>query len=904
MDKDWMQIKNRALLQYRRGVNEFLDFAFSHTNDDKIYCPCFKCNNCLRKSREQVEFDLLSHGIVRNYTIWYHHGESLQDESPHSSSFDSHDDYMDKDDMENMLRDHFGVWDIEEDIEEPNEEHIKEDIGEPYEEHVEEPNEDAAKFYKLLDDSEKELYPGCTYFSKLSFLMRLFHIKCLGGWSNKSFSMLLELLNDSFPKGVQLPASYYEARKIIRDLGLDYEKIDACINDCMLFWKDHDKKETCDHCGASRWKFEEKDGKRKKIPIKVLRYFRITPRLKRLYMSTKTAFDMRWHDAKRIDDGYLRHPADSEAWKSFDELHKSFSDEPRNVRLGLASDGFNPFGNMSTKYSVWPVVLIPYNLPPWKCMKDPYLMLSLLIPGSKSPGKAIDTYLRPLIEELKELWNVGVDTFDAYEKKNFKMRAAILWTVNDFPAYGDLSGWNTRGALRCPTCNVETQSKFLTNGKKFCFLGHRRFLPIRHRWRREKELFDGTKELRRLPKQLSGDDILQQVFNLEGLVVSNHKDIKKRKRSAAGKEMGSSNPWLKKSIFFELPYWRTLLLRHNLDVMHIEKNICDNVLGTLMDIPGKTKDNLNSRLDMEELGIKKDLHPIREGEKVLSVPDAIYKLNNKERRSLCEFLQNVKVPDGYSSNLRRCINLKEKKIYGLKTHDCHVLLECFLPLVLRGLFSSHDVRSALIGLCSFFKELCSKVLTVKNLEKIEEQIIITLCKLEMIFPPSFFDVMIHLPIHLASEAKIAGPVHYRWMYPIERYLRGLKAYVRNRAHPEGSIAEGYLANECLLFCSRYFNGIETKYNRVGRNWDGAITHGYKVETKDKVLPIFKQNGRPSRNCKVTRRLSLEEIKQAHLYILKNCDQVTPFIYQRSQRLLIVLLLEERKGFRVLYLKEI
>ncbi|XP_016201896.1 uncharacterized protein LOC107642905 isoform X1 [Arachis ipaensis] len=308
--------------------------------------------------------------------------------------------------------------------------------------------------------------------------------------------------------------------------------------------------------------------------------------------------------------------------------------------------------------------------------------------------------------------------------------------------------------------------------------------------------------------------------------------------------MGSSNPWLKKIIFFEFPYWRTLLLRHNLDVMHIEKNICDNVLGTLMDIPGKTKDNLNSRLDMEELGIKKDLHPIREGEKVLSLPDAIYKLNNKERRSLCEFLQNVKVPDGYSSNIRRCINLKEKKIYGLKTHDCHVLLECFLPLILQGLFSSHDVRSALIGLCIFFKELCSKVLTVKNLEKIEEQIIIIICKLEMIFPPSFFDVMIHLPIHLASEAKIAGPVHYRWMYPIERY----------------------------------FNGIETKHNRVGRNWDGAITHGYKVETKDKVLPIFKQTGRPTRNCKVTRRLSLEEIKQSHLYILKNCDQVTPFIW--------------------------
>ena len=95
---------------------------------------------------------------------------------------------------------------------------------------------------------------------------------------------------------------------------------------------------------------------------------------------------------------------------------------------------------MSSQYSIWPVVLIPYNLPPWMCMKNPYFMLLLLILGPKSPGNDIDVYLEPLINELKQLWEVGVETFDASRKQNFIMHASLLWTINDFPAYGNLSG--------------------------------------------------------------------------------------------------------------------------------------------------------------------------------------------------------------------------------------------------------------------------------------------------------------------------------------------------------------------------------------------------------------------------------------------------------------------------------
>ncbi|WMV51002.1 hypothetical protein MTR67_044387 [Solanum verrucosum] len=206
-------------------------------------------------------------------------------------------------------------------------------------------------------------------------------------------------------------------------------------------------------------------------------------------MSSKTSVDMRWHKEKHLDEAnVLRQPADSEAWKEFDKNHPWFAQEPRNIRLGLATDGFNPFGNMSTLYSMWPVILAPYNLPPWKCLKDPFMIMSLLIPGPQAPGKDIDVYLRPLIYELKELWNDGVDTFDASTGKCFKMHASILWTINDFPAYRNLSGWSTKGYMACPTCNKDASSQKVRN--KIFYMGHRRHLEPSHSWRRSKK-FDG-----------------------------------------------------------------------------------------------------------------------------------------------------------------------------------------------------------------------------------------------------------------------------------------------------------------------------------------------------------------------------------------------------------------------------
>jgi len=326
--------------------------------------------------------------------------------------------------------------------------------------------------------------------------------------------------------------------------------------------------------------------------------------------------------------------------------------------------------------------------------------------------------------------------------------------------------------------------------------------------------------------------------------------------------------WNKKSIFFHLPYWKDLLLRHNLDVMHIEKNICDNILGTIMNIKGKSKDTIKTRLDLEKMGLRSDLHLLKDDEK-FKMPPASYSLSLPEKRMFCKVLKELKVPDGFSSNISYCVNMKETKISGLKSHDCHVILKHLLPLALRGLLAP-PVREALIELSMFFDILGAKELKVDDLEQIEAQIPLTLCKLEKAFPPAFFDIILHLSIHLVHEAKIRGPVQFRWMYPIEQVMYILKSYIRNRTRPEASIAEGYLADECMTLCSRYLHSIETKFHRPHRNYENQVEN-------DGGLSIFNHPARGLGSQRVRTDVEKHELHKAHFYILKNCDEVQPFL---------------------------
>ena len=167
------------------------------------------------------------------------------------------------------------------------------------------------------------------------------------------------------------------------------------------------------------------------------------------------------------------------------------------------------------------------------------------------------------------------------------------------------------------------------------------------------------------------------------------------------------------------------------------------------------------------MGIRSELHLVHKGVDTVEMPAACYNMTTSEKDGFLQVLKDVRVPDGYASNISRRVHLKERKISGLKSHDDHILMQQLLPIALRGSLPSQVTRP-LIKLSCYFCEICSKTLTVPDLENLEKDIAVTLCELEKIFPPSFFTVMVHVVMHLAREAKLGGPVHYRWMYPIER----------------------------------------------------------------------------------------------------------------------------------------
>jgi hypothetical protein len=99
----------------------------------------------------------------------------------------------------------------------------------------------------------------------------------------------------------------------------------------------------------------------------------------------------------------IRHLADTIQWRNSDSRNHEFVIDLRNIMIAMSTDGMNPFLNNST-HSTWPIVLTILNLPPCLCNKQKYIMMLRLIPGPQQPENDIDTYFRPLVEVLKELW--------------------------------------------------------------------------------------------------------------------------------------------------------------------------------------------------------------------------------------------------------------------------------------------------------------------------------------------------------------------------------------------------------------------------------------------------------------------------------------------------------------------
>ncbi|KAI5324005.1 hypothetical protein L3X38_033078 [Prunus dulcis] len=377
---------DRRSKAYEFGVEAFLNFTVENLlTTTHIHCPCVKCVNLKLFGVGIIRDHVYFNGIDQSYKNWTFHGEPWEattNASRNVEEDDGHNRYsfvseeIDMDD--NDFRD-FG--------------------SDPYE------------FANVIGDGDQPVYLGCRKYTKLSALVKLYNLKAKHGMSDVCFTELLILQGDLLQEGNTIPTSMYEAKKTLCALGLSYEKMHACPNDCILYRKEYEDSTNCPTCGISRWK-EGKDSILKEgVPAKVVWYFPPIPRC------------------------LIR----------------------RIPRLG-----------------------------------------------------------------------------------NFLM----------------INGLSL-------VCGDDTPSHRLKNGHKICYIGHRKWLPINHPYRRQRAAFNGKPEYGIPPEPLTGEEVLHMVEN------------------------GDRVCWKKKSIFFDLEYWKYLPVRHALDVMHIEKNVCDSIIGTLLEIPGK-----------------------------------------------------------------------------------------------------------------------------------------------------------------------------------------------------------------------------------------------------------------------------------------------------------------------------
>ena len=795
---------DRRSKEFIDGVHYFLRVAEANRQRGFICCPCNKCKNQKEYSASRtIHFHLFESGFMPSYNCWTSHGEQ---------GVEMEEDEVEDDNIPDFAQ-YVGFEENQTGEEEiaADGNDVADDLGQMLQDAREdcESEKEAHKLDKMLEDHRTSLYPGCEQgHKKLDTTLELLQWKAKNGVSDKAFGDLLKLVKNILPGGNKLPETTYEAKKIVCPLGLEVHKIHACPNDCILYrGEEYENLEACPVCKALRYKIRrddpgEVDGQltKKRIPAKVMWYFPIIPRLRRLFRNKGNARMLRWHAEERQQDGMLRHPADGSQWRNIDRKFKEFGKDARNIRFGLSTDGMNPFGEMSSGHSTWPVTMCIYNLPPWLCMKRKYIMMPIIIQGPKQPGNDIDVYLRPLVEDLKQLWKKeGVPVWDEDKQEEFNLRALLFVTINDWPALSNLSGQSNKGYKACTHCMDETESTYLKHCRKVVYMGHRRFLAANHPVRKKGKHFEHKADHRTKPKHRSGKTVFAMVKDLK--VVFGKGPGSQHIES----EDGHAAMWKKNSIFWELPYWEFLDVRHAIDVMHLTKNLCVNLLGFL-GVYGKSKDTLEARNDLKHMEQRGDLHPEPKEKGSHYLSPASYTLSKAEKESMFECLESIKVPSGYSTNIKRIISTKEKKFTNLKSHDCHVLMTQLLPVVIRGILPD-NVRATITKLCAFMNAISQKVIDPDRLEALQNEVVQCLVSFELIFPPSFFNIMTHLLCHLVKEIRILGPMYLHNMFPFERYMGVLKKYVRNRARPEASIAKGYGTEEVIEFCVEFIEDL-------------------------------------------------------------------------------------------------
>ena len=421
---------------------------------------------------------------------------------------------------------------------------------------------------ELLDELSKQatrpVYDGVNV-SIISATIVLINMAVIHSVPNEYLNELLKYMSTVLlPRGNKLPRNYYEAKNIIKKLGLNYKQIHACPSRCVLYRKENENLTSCPKVGCGKPRYMPNSTS---SPVRVVRWFPFIPRALRMFQSPAISKLLRFHqDHPNLDETVMKSVADSPAWKHITSEHvdPSFGLEKRNLRLGLSLDGVNPFPHSNTTHSTWPVLLLIYNLPPYLVTKKFFIQLCILISGKNSPtSENIGVFIEPLMEELQLLW-IGVraqDFLDPIGERRFHLRGILMWTISDYPALGLISGLSTHGYKACVVCGPETNARSARTGDKFdnqrnvrgrkiIYGGGRRWTRRHHPYRSDLS-FNGRIERKDPPVRMSGERTIRcadgrQEFLLRG-----------------GREGGNDDPVhvhgvKHRSCLDALPYWQVI----------------------------------------------------------------------------------------------------------------------------------------------------------------------------------------------------------------------------------------------------------------------------------------------------------------------------------------------------------
>jgi hypothetical protein len=301
---DGFNKKSGHSAEWVRIVKEFLNQAFASCRRIAM-CPCTICQNYRFLNQDEVQVHLCQEGFMSNYLVWRDHGEVEPPVIGAESNGNEDDDRIDE-----MLANIDREYEVG-----------SRGQGQPPE---------VQNFYRLLAAVDEKVHDG-TDVTVLQAVTRFMTMKSKYNFSNQCYNDIIKLIIDLISMKHNMLTDLYQSKKIVSSLGMNYEKIDVCEKNCILFWKEHKDDIEWMHCGRSRYVKVRNDDSvsvTTKVATKQLRYIPITLRLKRLFLSKETTNQMRWHHEGKHeseDPDIMSHSADSESWQTLDHFDPEFA---------------------------------------------------------------------------------------------------------------------------------------------------------------------------------------------------------------------------------------------------------------------------------------------------------------------------------------------------------------------------------------------------------------------------------------------------------------------------------------------------------------------------------------------------------------------------------------------------